>query len=389
MNGNFDRDKKSIKEIYDSFKKSELVIDYTYQRRKVWLEQDKIRLIETILLDQIVPEVFFWKSSVDPETGVSVTHIVDGQQRINAIVEFIDGDYKLSDKSLLSDEVRERAKNKGFSELSDDDKALIWTYKLCVVDIDRKCGKDKIKQMFRRLNLTNYSLNEPEKRHVIGGEFGAASETLATDDFWGKHNVFSPNDVRRMLDVEFCCSVYILADIGLVSEIGQKKIGEYYEDYKTSFDYNKELYEKIKKSMDMIDSLTDKQTLFFISKKAQIFSLFSVMLAFIENGVCQLSDLQFKKFKNFVIAYDSYNDHLKKDLEELGYAESIETIETYKSASSEGVNRLKNRVLRAQILQNILESDNQQLDNGFLEIIRREVVYTSKYQQLNFLNDDY
>ena len=136
-----------------------MVIDYTYQRRKVWLEQDKIRLIETILLDQIVPEVFFWKSSVDPETGVSVTHIVDGQQRINAIVEFIDGDYKLSDKSLLSDEVRERAKNKGFSELSDDDKALIWTYKLCVVDIDRKCGKDKIKQMFRRLNLTNYSLN--------------------------------------------------------------------------------------------------------------------------------------------------------------------------------------------------------------------------------------
>lgn len=388
MNGNFDRDKKTVKEIYDAFKKSELVIDYTYQRRKVWLEQDQVRLIETILLNQIVPEVFFWKASVNPETGVSVTHIVDGQQRINAIVDFIDGEYKLSKKYLLTDTISDKAKDKNFVDLSDDEKELIWTYKLCVVDIDRKCEKEKIKQMFSRLNLTNYSLNSSEKRHVIGGMFGEVSEALATDDFWGNHKVFSPNDVRRMLDVEYCSSILILADIGLSSEIGQKKIGEYYEDYKDSFDVNKELQKKIKTAMGLLDKLTDKKTSFFVSKKAQMFTLFSIMLEYIDNNILDISEEMFRNFKNFVVAYSLYREEIKGELIEAGYIKSVEVIENYKSSSSEGVNSLRNRVLRKQILQGVLENKEEQLINGFLEIIRKEDKYDSKYEQINLFSEE-
>ena len=89
----FDRNKRTIKSIYEDFNKGVLTVDASYQRRHVWLLQDKVRLIETILMGLIVPEVFFWPATVDPETGNMLTHIVDGQQRIDAIVDFIDGKY--------------------------------------------------------------------------------------------------------------------------------------------------------------------------------------------------------------------------------------------------------------------------------------------------------
>ena len=144
----FDRNKRTIKQIKDDFENGKLTIDFSYQRRSVWSLQDNIRLIETVLMGYIVPEVFLWPMSINPETGDSVTHIVDGQQRINAIIDFIDGKYKLQKKYLLDGVISERCGDKFFSQLQDEDKAQIWTYKLSTVDIDKSWTLDKIKKMF-------------------------------------------------------------------------------------------------------------------------------------------------------------------------------------------------------------------------------------------------
>ena len=108
----FSDNHKSIKEINTMFSSGSLIVDESYQRRSVWGEKDKIRLIETILLKLVIPEVFFWKAETDPETGESVTHIVDGQQRIKAISSFIDNDYKLKSQYLLDEEIKEKYGNK-------------------------------------------------------------------------------------------------------------------------------------------------------------------------------------------------------------------------------------------------------------------------------------
>ena len=42
---------KSIKEINTMFSSGNLIVDESYQRRSVWGEKDKIRLIETILIN--------------------------------------------------------------------------------------------------------------------------------------------------------------------------------------------------------------------------------------------------------------------------------------------------------------------------------------------------
>lgn len=61
----FQDNHKSISAVYKMFKADEgniLVVDDSYQRRSVWGEKDKIRLIETILLNLVIPELFFLAS---------------------------------------------------------------------------------------------------------------------------------------------------------------------------------------------------------------------------------------------------------------------------------------------------------------------------------------
>ena len=120
---------KSIKEINTMFSAGTLIVDETYQRRSVWGEKDKIRLIETILLKLVIPEVFFWKAETDPETGESITHIVDGQQRIKAIASFIDNEYKLKKQYLLDEGIKEKYGNKFFKDLDPDVKTAFWNYR--------------------------------------------------------------------------------------------------------------------------------------------------------------------------------------------------------------------------------------------------------------------
>ena len=105
MGNKFTRNTMKITAIYNGFKDGTLVVDRTYQRKTVWGVKDNIRLIETILLKLIIPEIFLWDFDTDPNNGATITHIVDGQQRINAIFDFIAGKYKLQKKYLTDNEI--------------------------------------------------------------------------------------------------------------------------------------------------------------------------------------------------------------------------------------------------------------------------------------------
>ena len=280
----FDRNKKTIKDIYEQFNEGKLTVDQSYQRRHVWMPQDKVRLMETILMGLIVPEVFFWPASIDPETGNTLTHIVDGQQRISAIVDFIDCKYKLNSKYMLDDGMKNQCGNLTFSELTSEAKTSIWTYKLSVVDIDKSWSMDQIKIMFYRLNLTNYSLNEQEKRNSKSSAFGDKSEALAKNEFWNELRVFSANDARRMKDTEYCCSIYILAQEGIVDQTGSQKVNQYYDDYSEKYDTDDTLTNKIVGAMDIIRTWCNYETISFISKKAQMYTMFCIALRLITDS---------------------------------------------------------------------------------------------------------
>lgn len=362
MDFKFTRNTLTIKEIYDDFKNQRLVIDNSYQRRKVWLTRDNVRLIETILLNWIIPEIFLWPAEINPDTGDTITHIVDGQQRINAIIDFISGEYKLQERYLLSSETeRKEFTNKKFSELSSELKKHIWMYSMSIVNIDRNCTIDDIKLMFYRLNLTDYSLNEQEKRNSLDNEFGNTSTELSNDEFWEKHKVFSASDVRRMKDVEYCSSIIILAREGIVDQTNSKKINETYDDLKVDYPDKKEDIQLVSKAMEMIDKFINKDTSTFISKKSQMYTMFSISFDLLETKT-DVTQTMVDSFSAFVRIYNKFKNEMDLVIDDALCAQIYEGIKKYKLASSEGINKLGNRVIRFEIIKKYcIESDSTTL----------------------------
>ncbi|MBP8785008.1 MAG: DUF262 domain-containing protein [Synergistaceae bacterium] len=366
----FRRNTKTVKEIYDDFRNGRLIVDSSYQRRKVWVEQDKVRLIETILMDLIIPEVFFWPAILDPETGETVTHIVDGQQRITSIVDFLSGgteEFRLTSKHLLDSTVRENCSDRSFVELETEHKNKIWSYDISIVNIDRSFTIENITGMFYRLNLTDYSLNPQEKRNSTESEFGEMSKALSTMDFWKNHKVFSSLDARRMGDVAYCCSIYILAAEGIIDQTNGKKINDYYDDFASSFDEDVVLTKKIENAMDIIDKLCDKTTFSFISKKAQMYTLFSFVFKLIDDNKEYKEDM-FGKFKAFVFAYNLFRNEYDIDFPNDELRSINEGIKKYKLASSEGINKLGNRMIRFQTLYSFCVESPSSIKEQFSEL---------------------
>lgn len=348
----FLRNIETVRKVIGQFNAEQLIIDSSYQRRKVWLLPDKVRLIETILLDLVMPEVFFWPAETDPDTGDSITHIVDGQQRITSIIEYINNEFPLSDKHLIDENIKARCGNKTFSELDDEDKIRLWDYKVSTVVIDRTFDKNSIKQLFFRLNLTNYSLNSQEKLNSKDSAFGDEAEALSTLDFWKDCRVFSSADARRMQDVRYCCSIYILANEGIVDQTGDKKINDYYMDYADEFDADKSLYSKIEIAMGIISSLRNKATQSFVAKKAQMYTLFCMAFKMIDKDI-SLSQEVLEKFIAFVNAYNRFRNEYDIAFADAELRTTNEDIKKYKLASSEGINKLANRVIRLETIWKI------------------------------------
>ncbi len=351
----FRRNTKTIQEINRDFMEGKLFADSSYQRRKVWNDQDKVRLIETILMELVMPEVFFWTTDRDPDTGLASTHIVDGQQRINAIADFIGGEFSLNERYLMNDEIKRQCGKKEFKQLEQSFKNKIWEYPISIVEIDPECKMAEIKELFYRLNLTNYNLNQQEKRNSKDSIFGDKCEALSTYDFWKKAKLFSSADARRMKDVEYCCSIYILANEGIIDQTNGKKINNYYDDYKDEFDADNQLKDKILKAMSVIEDILDKTTISFVSKKAQMYTLFCVIFRMFEEE--KSFEEFFEKIKVFVAAYSKFRNEFVLEYEDDLTSAVYANIKKYKLASSEGINKVANRTIRFEILYKICVED--------------------------------
>lgn len=347
---------ETIKSIYTKFNRGDLIVDHSYQRRSVWGEKDKVRLIETILLNLVIPELFFWQASIDPETGDSVVHIVDGQQRIKAISSFIKDEFKLKESILLEEESRSRFGSCYFKDLSDDLRSQFWTYKLSVVEIDPVATKEDITRMFRRLNLTDYNLNDQEKRNSLSGEFASLSKEIAEFEFWENYNLFKASDIRRMRDIEFCSSLLLLCRKGIIDQSDQTALNEAYENLQSNYDDADNDRNFIENAIKIVEIFIkkSKETRSFLRRKTHLFTMFS--LAFYSLRELKIiTDDNVERFSLFVNLYsyfkddDKFRDDLSNEEKEL-----YDEIKKYKMAASEGLNKHSNRMIRYNVLRKII-----------------------------------
>ena len=338
-----------VKDIHDKFTDGTLYVDNSYQRRKIWNDTDKIRLIETILMGYLVPSLYLWDAETDANTGNTITHIVDGQQRINAIVEYIDGEFALNKASLTNPEISNSFINKKFNELNPDDKVKIWSYELPVVKLANIDSVEIIKGVFYRLNLTDYNLREQEKRHsTSSGLFAELAIELSENDFWSDNNIFNAGDIKRMKDIEFCASLILLAREGIINQTTQKVLNNAYDDYKEQYYERDEDKARILRWIEELNKLVDDKTLVFIQKKSQLYTLFSV-IDYMDRNKIDITTEVVDNFTEFIQYYIEF----KNDDE--GNDDKIKSIlNKYKLAASEGIHKQKNRMIRFNIMKRVL-----------------------------------
>jgi hypothetical protein len=85
-----------LPQVKDLIEKGEVLnLRPEYQRRLRWTVPQKSRLIESLLLNIPVPPVFLY------ENDAARYEVMDGQQRLNAVQEFLAGDYALTGLQVL------------------------------------------------------------------------------------------------------------------------------------------------------------------------------------------------------------------------------------------------------------------------------------------------
>ncbi|NFG28575.1 DUF262 domain-containing protein [Clostridium botulinum] len=340
-----DNDKKDIKWIVDMFKNELLFVDNSFQRRYVWLEKHQIKLIETMLLGYAVPEVYIWVTDTDAITGDTKYSIIDGQQRIGAVVDFIKGKFKLK-KSIL-DESSSKFANKKFEELDDNDKKLIWRYAFSMRVVKSEVSREDIVKLFLRLNSTDKSLNPQELRNAeFDGKFLKLANEVAGFDFWKKNKIFSINDLRRMKDMEFISSLLIFLRSGVEAEITQAAINKAYDLFNEKYDDYEDDKLILIKILDELQKLIDydEKNLKVISKVTHLYTFIIVAYsAIIQKNGFDTEDLV--KLSEFIKEYDKPNLDSK----------NIAEIKKYKALSVEGTQGKANRLERVRIISKIVE----------------------------------
>lgn len=142
--------------IVGDIKAKRLIPNAYFQRSLVWRDIHKREFIDTILQGYPFPQLFFSRGKINVETMSSTACIVDGQQRANAILEYVNDGFAVNGKR--------------FSELSEDQKGEFLKYEVGVVELDLDNDDPQVKEMFKRVNRTSNSLTAIEK---MASEYGS------------------------------------------------------------------------------------------------------------------------------------------------------------------------------------------------------------------------
>ena len=196
-----------------------------FQRNLVWTNKQKSFLIDTILNNYPVPELYM--QDLTNDDGSKQYIVVDGQQRITACLEFINNLFQMDAKD--SPTYAEMT----FDDLTPDQKKRIYSYTFVVRQLPEMSDQE-LREIFSRLNRNNVVLNSQELRQATyWGQFIQTMNEIAEDDIWRELGIFTANDVKRMLDVEFISELTIAAIHGVQNK--KLTLDKYYEMYEDDF----------------------------------------------------------------------------------------------------------------------------------------------------------
>jgi hypothetical protein len=211
-----------------------------YQRQpNLWSVEKKSLLIDSILQDIDIPKLYFFLAGKDSY------EVVDGQQRLWAIWEFVDGNYSYKSNGT----------SKKFTALSKTQKDRIVDYKLQITLIEN-ADDEYLRQLFLRLQL-GLLLITGEKLHATTGamkEF--VFTTLASRRFIKELGIPARRFARETLCAQVSINSFTREKLKSFARTRFEDLQHFFKEYQYPKGIDLQFFrEKTKKISSVVDEL--------------------------------------------------------------------------------------------------------------------------------------
>lgn len=323
---------KKISDLYTrlSSENPTLILQPAFQRRFVWSSEHKENFIDTLLQGLPIPEIYIAQSGIDIQKIEAQEVVVDGQQRLNTIIQYIN---ETEDSSVFGAIVPK------FKDLSETDKRDFLGYNIVVRDLG-DISSGEIIEIFKRINSTRYGLTEIELHNAVyDGKFIEVAKEILERIRLSELPFLTESKISRMEDLHFVLLLlstivhegYFSRDSGI-----EKSIIEF-NDYFPNAD---EITEKFITTFKFIESLNLPVDSIWLRKS----SFFTLFVELYKNT----NEVENNKLKNELLQLEErILENKNKGKEENDYS----LFYTYMYS---GTNSRQARVVRGQILEKYL-----------------------------------
>lgn len=181
----------TIATIYQDIENNKLILQPDFQRKFVWTREHQEEFIDTILNGYPFPEIYVCEGEIDIKKLKTTQLVIDGQQRLTTIKMYIDG---------CEDTFK---KVTPYEKLDDNERSKFLSYKVVFRDIG-KVDNEIIREVFRRINLTKFKLENIEIHNAVyDGEFIQTAKIILDNVSLEKYGVFYESEFTRMADLHF------------------------------------------------------------------------------------------------------------------------------------------------------------------------------------------